>query len=159
MRVETVTALVTAAGALIVGSATAWAALRSANLAQADKLLQAMKDEAALLAELPEGSEARRDLQAHLEWMTKRYVPERAVQVQVKVDKSYMILGLLLGTACVALIYWMVRLGGWALWALVLLVPLFLVSLYGFVFEASGGDSRERLMSEAAAADGKDGAE
>lgn len=148
MRVKSATALATAVGTLVLGSATAWVAIRSARVSMADKLLSAMKEEAALLNELPEDSPARQQLRDHLEWMTEHYVPERSVQVQVKIEWSSIIGSLVLGAAASALGTWAITAGGWTLLWLLLALPVILTCVYGFFFEASGGESRQRLMRE-----------
>jgi len=148
VRVEVITALTTAFGTLVVGSATAWVAVRSAKTSLADKLLSAMKEEAALLAELPEGSSAREQLQKHLEWMAERYIPERSVQVQVKIEWSAVIGSLVLGAAAATLGFWATLTGGWALLWNTLAIPVLLACVYGFFHEASGGESRARLLRE-----------
>ncbi|WP_431774246.1 hypothetical protein [Streptomyces cucumeris] len=114
----------------------------------ADKLLCAMKEEATLLNELPEDSPARQQLRDHLEWMAERYVPERSVQVQVKIEWTAIMGSLILGAAASTLGTWAITVGGWTLLWLLLALPVVLACIYGFFFEASGGESRERLIRE-----------
>ncbi|MEU9452732.1 hypothetical protein [Streptomyces sp. NPDC048277] len=142
MSIDVMTAVAGAVGTLLAGMATAWVAIKSANVTVADKLLQAMKEEAALLSQLPETSSAHRRLQTHLDWMTQRYIPERSAQVDRKVHWPTITGVLIAGAVEMGLTIWVALLGGWALLWLAVLVPMLLVWVYGFFYEIGGGDAR-----------------
>ncbi|MEU5545524.1 hypothetical protein AB0G85_24475 [Streptomyces sioyaensis] len=114
----------------------------------ADKLLTAMKDEAALLADLQEGTPAHQQLMGHLEWMTGKYVSERALQTQLKIEHGPVIGSLILGSLAGTGGVWATVAGGWSLLWLLLLSPVFLVCVYGFFYEVTGGESRQRLLRQ-----------
>jgi hypothetical protein len=131
--------LLSSIGTLVIGSVTAWASVKSTRKTETDKVLQAMKDEVALLKDWPEGSSARLELQRHLEWLARRYVAEQAMDMQVKIRWIRSTVAILLGIVILSaptMLHETIFLAG---------SPLGITCVYWSIREMAGSNARRRL--------------
>lgn len=117
------------------------------------RLLGELRDVAVVLENLPDGHPARVRLHDHADTLATQYAESSSKQATIRREPGPVVLGVsiaLIGANFTA-ISW--TSGGIFRWFLFLSIPMFVMGLYGAVYEMSGGKSRVKAKNNAVESD------
>ena len=147
VNIQAVTAVITAATPLLVGTVSGiWAVMRVRG-SKADRLLRVMRDEVELMTKLPSGSVAVQELNTSIENAARLYAHLRIRQSQLHRDPVGIILGIIFSLSGIGLASYAAYAGGLTLLWDIVAIPLMLFGIIGFFYELSGGRSRDKNVS------------
>ncbi|MCP2327298.1 hypothetical protein HDA40_005805 [Hamadaea flava] len=148
LKAETLASIVVALPSFL--TAVLSAKVAASRRSQADQMLRTLKEETELADALPEGSVAQQVLRQHADFAAPLYVRMRVADALIKVDKTGIILGIILITIGAGLAWFLIAKGGWLLWLTPVPLAFLLFGIVGFFYELSGGKHGDKIRKELA---------